>query len=98
MCIVPQHYSYKNIHPDAVDLLLFVGLEKLKEVLLYSRTTQVLLFLAGCLAIGFVAPAIINVFLEFTPPNTYMAGTCHITVGLRTNCFPEVDAKNQVTF
>ena len=69
---------------------------KCVEVILFSQTTKIAILLATCLSIGFIAPAIINIFLEFAPPSPYVAGTCHIKVGMRTNCFPDVDAKNQV--
>ena len=69
---------------------------KLIDHILYSKTTKIAILLVICLAIGFIAPAIINIFLDFAPPSPYVAGTCHIKVGMRANCFPEVDAKNQV--
>ena len=69
---------------------------KCVEVILFSQTTKIAILLATCLSIGFIAPAIINIFLEFAPPSPYVAGTCHIKVGMRANCFPDVDAKNQV--
>ena len=69
---------------------------KFVDLIIFSQTTRIAILLTTCLAIGFIAPAIINVFLEFTPPNPFVAGTCHINVGMRANCFPEVDAKNQV--
>ena len=69
---------------------------KFVDLIIFSQTTRIAILLTICLAIGFIAPAIINVFLEFTPPNPFVAGTCHINVGMRVNCFPEVDAKNQV--
>ena len=69
---------------------------KFVDLIIFSQTTRIAILLTICLAIGFIAPAIINVFLEFAPPNSFVAGTCHINVGMRANCFPEVDAKNQV--
>ena len=69
---------------------------KFVDLIIFSQTTRIAILLTTCLAIGFIAPAIINVFLEFTPPNPFVAGTCHINAGMRANCFPEVDAKNQV--
>ena len=69
---------------------------KIVDLILYSKTTKIVILLSVCLAIGFIAPAIINIFLDFAPPDPYVAGTCHINVGMRANCFPEVDAKNQV--
>ena len=69
---------------------------KFVDLIIFSQTTRIAILLTTCLAIGFIAPAIINVFLEFSPPNPFVAGTCHINVGMRANCFPEVDAKNQV--
>ena len=69
---------------------------KLLDHILYSKTTKIVILLVICLSIGFIAPAIINIFLDFTPPSPYVAGTCHIKVGMRANCFPDVDAKNQV--
>ena len=71
---------------------------KLKELILSSKTTKIATLLAVCLAIGFIAPAIINIFLDFAPPDPYVAGTCHISVGMRANCFPEIDARNQVLY
>ena len=69
---------------------------KLVDHILYSKTTKIVILLVICLSIGFIAPAIINIFLDFSPPSPYVAGTCHIKVGMRANCFPDVDAKNQV--
>ena len=69
---------------------------KIVERILASKTIKISILLSVCLAIGFIAPAIINIFLEFAPQDPYVAGTCHINVGMRSNCFPDVDAKNQV--
>ena len=69
---------------------------KFKEQFLSSKATRITALLIVCLAIGFIAPAIINIFLDFSPPNPYIAGTCHIQMGMRSNCFPDIDAKNQV--
>ena len=69
---------------------------KIFDLILSSRIIKISILLSVCLAIGFIAPAIINIFLEFAPQDPYVAGTCHINVGMRSNCFPDVDAKNQV--
>ena len=71
---------------------------KIVDLILFSQPAKIAILLSVCLTIGFIAPAVINIFLEFSPPNPYVAGTCHINVGLRANCFPEVDAKNQVDY
>ena len=76
--------------------MMFYSDYVLIDLIIFSQTTRIAILLTICLAIGFIAPAIINVFLEFAPPNPFVAGTCHINVGMRANCFPEVDAKNQV--
>jgi hypothetical protein len=69
---------------------------KIFDLILSSRIIKISILLSVCLAIGFIAPAIINIFLKFAPQDPYVAGTCHINVGMRSNCFPDVDAKNQV--
>ena len=58
---------------------------------MFMRLFYVVLF---CLLVGVVTPILINLFwLEFTPTEHFVSGTCHIKEGVRTDCFPEVDDK-----
>ena len=60
------------------------------ECFVYSPGMRVAYVISICLVVGFVAPWFINQELEFTPENHDVPGTCHIMMGVRMNCFPDV--------
>lgn len=47
-----------------------------------------------CVLIGFVTPLLLNRSFDYSPPSNLVTGTCHIELGVRTNCFPESDDDN----
>lgn len=60
------------------------------ECVVYSKVMRISYVIAICFVVGFVAPWFINQRLEFTPESHEVAGTCHIMMGLRMNCFPDL--------
>ena len=68
---------------------LFPG-ATIMECVVYSKVMRISYVIAICFAVGFVAPWFINQRLAFTPESHEVAGTCHIMMGLRMNCFPDL--------
>lgn len=62
----------------------------IRECLVYSKVMRIVYVIALCFTIGFLAPYFINQEMQFTEPSHDVLGTCHITMGLRTNCFPDL--------
>ena len=60
------------------------------ECVVYSKVMRISYVIAICVVVGFVAPWFINQRLEFTPESHEVEGTCHIMMGLRMNCFPDL--------
>ena len=60
------------------------------ECFIYSPAMRVAYVMGICLAVGLLVPWIINQQLQFTPESHDVPGTCHIMMGLRMNCFPDI--------
>lgn len=59
--------------------------------------TRVGILMGICVLVGFVCPAVINVYLKFAQESQFTSGTCHINVGVRTNCFPDAIGNDSFT-
>lgn len=60
------------------------------ECLVYSKAVRVGYVMIACIGIGLVVPWFINREFQFTPESHEEEGTCHIMMGLRMNCFPDI--------
>lgn len=62
----------------------------IKEFLIFSKLLRIVYVILLCLFIGFITPWLVNRTLQFAEESNIVPGTCHIKVGLRANCFPDI--------
>ena len=60
------------------------------ECLVYSPAMRIGYVILFCIGVGLLVPWFINQKFEFTPESHEKEGTCHIMMGLRMNCFPDI--------
>ena len=68
---------------------------RIRNFLVFSMYMRFLYFILFCLLIGFVVPLLVDEFAFDDDgeggDSNIVTGTCHIEVGMRTNCMPDYE-------
>ncbi len=71
-----------------------------KEFLMFSTWMRFVYLFLLLITIGFVVPVLIDqlAWQDVEMDTHIVRGTCHIEVGMRTDCMPERDSPSEVNF